>query len=150
MERASEKLVARAKAVQILKKLPVFKGLLEDEYFKVLSMCSSKSAPKGEVLFKQGDYGASMFILLCGEIDVYVAGVGTVHVMKAGDIVGEISLVRRTPRSASAVAREDCVLLQLYAEILHDVVAKYPRIGYIIMRNVASILAERLVQNNAN
>ncbi len=150
MERTSEKLAARAKAVHILKKLPVFKGLLEDEYFKVLSMCSSKSLPKGETLFKQGDYGASMFILLSGEVDINVEGVGTVHVMQAGEILGEISLVSRIPRTASAVTRSDCVLLQLYAEILHDLVGKYPRMGYVIMRNIAAILAERVVQKNQN
>ncbi|MDH5377954.1 MAG: hypothetical protein OEX00_06515, partial [Gammaproteobacteria bacterium] len=68
----SERIVVRSKAVQILKKLDVFTGLAEDEYFKVLGMCSSTEARQGETLFKQGDDGASMFILLTGEIQINV------------------------------------------------------------------------------
>lgn len=147
-QRVSEKVVARARAVQILRKMPVFDGLLEDEYFKVLGMCNSAAIRAGETLFKQGDEGKSMFILLSGEIKIEVEGVGTVHTMKAGEILGEISLVKRVKRTATAVASADSVLLQLYNEILHEVVQKFPRIGYIIMKNVAKILAERIVAQN--
>jgi len=139
---------ARAKAVKILKKMPVLAGLQDGEYQTVLAMCSSTVAKKGETLFNQGDDGSSMFILLSGEIDINVEGVGTVHVMKAGEILGEIGLVKRVARTAGAVIKEDCVLLQLYSEILHEVVKKQPRVGYIMMRNVARILADRLDQSN--
>lgn len=147
-QRVSEKVVARARAVQILRKITVLDGLLEDEYFKVLSMCNSAAIRAGETLFNQGDEGKSMYILLSGEIKINIEGVGTVHTMKAGEILGEISLVKRVKRTATAVASEDSVLLQLYNEILHEVVQKFPRIGYIIMKNVARILAERIVAQN--
>lgn len=146
--RVSEKVVARAKAVKILKKISVFDGLLEDEYFKVLAMCSSVSAKEGAVLFNEGDDGTSMFILLAGEINIDIDGVGTIHTMHGGEILGEISLVKQVPRTASANVSTNCVMLQLYAEIFHEIVKKHPRIGYTIMRNVARILADRLVQSN--
>jgi len=142
------KVAARAKAVKILKKIPVLQGLQDDEYKLVLAMCSSTAARKGDVLFNQGDDGSSMFILLSGEIDINVDGVGTVHVMKAGEILGEIGLVKSIPRTASAVMAQDSVLLQLYSEILHEMVKKHPRLGYVIMRNVAKILASRLSETN--
>ena len=148
VSKVSEKVIARAKAVQILKKIPVFNGLLEDEYFKVLGMCTSAAARAGEVLFEQGDAGKSMYILLSGEMKVDVKGVGTVHTMSNGEIVGEISLVKNIKRTASVIANTDCVLLQLYSEIFHEVVKKQPRVGYLIMRNIARILADRLVQTN--
>jgi len=147
-QKVAEKVVARSKAVQTLKKLPVFKGLLEDEYFKVLSMCSSTNALEGETLFKQGDDGSSMFILLAGEVEINVEGKGTVHVMKAGEILGEIGLVCSVKRTAGAVARTNAVLLQLYGKIFHEVVKKYPRLGYVIMHNIAEILAARLAGKN--
>ena len=142
------KLAARAKAVKILKKIPVFNGLQDLEYQRVLAMCSSTAVKEGETLFSQGDDGNSMFILLSGEIDIIVEGVGVVHTMKTGEILGEIGLVKKVPRTASAVIKQNCVLLQLYSETLHEVVKKHPRIGYIIMRNVAQILADRLSQSN--
>lgn len=148
MASVSGKVAARAKAVKILKKISAFDGLKDEEYSRVLAMCSSAAAKQGDVLFNQGDDGSSLYILLSGEININVEGVGTVHVMKTGEIVGEIGLVKRIPRTATAVVTKDSVLLQLYAEILHDVVKKYPQIGYVIMKNVAKILAERLSQTN--
>lgn len=148
MGSVSGQVAARAKAVKILKKMPVLSGLQDKEYQTVLAMCSSTVVRKDQKLFNQGDDGSSMFILLSGEIDIIVEGVGTVHVMKAGEIVGEIGLVKNISRTAGAVTTQDCVLLQLYSEILHQVVKKQPRIGYIIMRNVARILADRLDQSN--
>lgn len=147
-EKVSEKVMARAKAVPILKKLPVFEGLLEGELLKVLSMCSSANLDKGQTLFKQGDDGTSLYILLAGELDIIVEGSGVVHVMKPSEIVGEIGLVCQVQRTASAVARERAVLLHLYADIFHEVVKKHPRIGYVIMRNVAVILANRVMEHN--
>lgn len=142
------KMLAQAKAVQILAKLPVFAGLVADEHFKVLRMCSSKGMAAGEVVFKQGDDASSLFILLSGEVEINVEGKGTVHVMKAGEIMGEIGLVCKTTRSATAVTRNDVVMLELFADILHDVVKKSPQIGYVIMRNIAGILGNRVLSSN--
>ncbi|MEK6749173.1 MAG: cyclic nucleotide-binding domain-containing protein [Pseudomonadota bacterium] len=147
-DKVSEKLVARARAVQILKKLPVFSGLLEDEYFKILAMCTSTTVEAGEQLFRQGDDGSSMFTLLAGRVEILIEGKGVVHTMQAGEIIGEMGLVKKITRTATAVVKERSVLLQLYAEVLHDIVGKYPRIGYVVMRNVAGILAERVIAAN--
>ena len=143
-----EKKVARARAVKILQKLPVFNGLVDDEYLRVLDMCSSTSAKAGSTLFNQGDDGSSMYIILAGEVEVVVKGVGVVHTMTGGDILGEIGLVKSVERTASAVVKSDCVFLHMFANTLHDVLKKYPRIGYVMMRNIARILAGRLVDKN--
>ncbi len=145
----SARLVARARAVPILKKLPLFQGLLEDELLKVLGMCKATQLAAGETLFEQGDEGDSLYILLAGELEIVVAGKGVVHVMAPGEVVGEIGLVCGSfRRTAGARAREDCVLLHLFADIFHETVKKHPRLGYVIMRNVAHTLAQRLVEKN--
>lgn len=148
MSTSSSKLAAQAKAVKILKKIPVFHGLVDEEYQRVMSMCTSTMVKEGDQIFRQGDDGDSLYILLSGEIDINVNEVGTVHVMQAGEILGEIGLVKKIPRTANAVAKSSCVLLQLFSQTLHVVVKSHPQIGYIIMRNVARILADRLSDSN--
>jgi len=143
-----QKKLAQARAVQILAKLPVFLGLVQEEYYKVLRMCSSKSLLAGETVFNQGDDASSLFILLAGEIDINIEGKGTVHVMLAGEIMGEIGLVCKTTRSATAVTRNEVVMLELQAETLHEMVQKNPHIGYVIMRNIAGILGNRVLSHN--
>ncbi len=145
----SARLLARARAVPILKKLPLFQGLVEDELLKVLGMCKATQLAAGERLFEQGEAGASLYILLAGRMEIIVEGKGVVHVMGPGEVVGEIGLVcSRFRRTAAAQAVEDCVLLHLYADIFHETVKSYPRLGYVIMRNVAHTLARRLVERN--
>ena len=144
----SQKVLARAKAVPILRKLPVFEGLQEAELLKLMSACSSKAVEKGDEIFKQGEDGSSMYILLAGMVDIVVEGVGVVHIMKPGEILGEMGLVCKITRTASAVAKEKSVLLHLYADILHELVKKNPNIGYIMMKNIAGILAQRIIGSN--
>ncbi len=143
------RLIARAKAVKILKKIPLFQGLIEAEYHTVLAMSRSIIINKGDTLFRQGDDGDGMFVLLSGEVEIIIEDIGSIHVMQAGEVVGEIGLIKRVPRTASAIVIADCVLLRFRSGILHEVVKKQPRIGYIIMRNVARILADRLSQSNS-
>lgn len=147
-ERVSEKVIARAKAVNILKKLPVFQGLSEPEYYKVLAMCTSTVAKADETLVQQGDNGDSLFVLLSGEIEINVKNKGVVHTMRSGEILGEIGLVLSAPRTASAIIKKDSVLLHLKARTFHEVAQKHPHVGYVIMKNIASILAERLMNYN--
>ena len=148
MSEQSKKRAAKAKAIEILKKIPVFQGLADEEYLRVMAMCTSISIKENCKIFDQGDDGDSLYILLSGEVDINVEGVGSVHVMRAGEILGEIGLVKKVSRTASATTKSACIMLQLYSETLHNVVKKYPRIGYVIMRNVARILANRLSESN--
>ncbi len=148
MVTSSSKLSARAKAVQILQKMPVFHGLSEEEYRIVIRMCHSQQIKENERIFSQGDDGDSLYILLSGEIDIQVANIGSVHVMKSGEILGEVGLVKRVPRTASAVAKTRCVLLQIFAEEMHKVLRRHSSMGYLVMRNVARILADRLSDSN--
>ena len=71
---------------------------------------------KGEVIFYQGDDAQQMFDILSGSVGVYV-GYGTKNetkltVLKSGDFLGEMGLIERYPRSATAVAEENETALQ--------------------------------------
>src|SRR5882757_8842738 len=66
----------------------------------------------GEVLFKAGDPGDAMFILLEGALDILADG-HPVEQAKRGAIIGEMALIDQSPRSGTVVAREASVLAKL-------------------------------------
>ncbi|GAB4269675.1 MAG: hypothetical protein Kow0092_23820 [Deferrisomatales bacterium] len=138
----------KARAVAVLKKLPAFRGLADHEYFDVFEVCRSRFVHSGEILFREGDRAGSLFILLNGAMEILVEGRGLVHVMQAGEVLGEMGLVCDDVRTASAVARDSCMLLELDADRLHALMEQKPRIGYVIMGNLAAILAARLKKEN--
>lgn len=70
-----------------------------------------KNYGKGEIIFKEGDNGDSFFDVLKGSVGIYVnygqPDEKKLTEVKAGSILGEMSLIDAFPRSATAVALED-------------------------------------------
>ena len=63
----------------------------------------------GAKIFRQGDPGDYMYVVIEGEVDV-LAGGSYIRTLHPGDIFGEMSLIDAAPRSADTVAKTDCVL----------------------------------------
>eukprot|EP00121_Abeoforma_whisleri_P005968 Awhi_evm1s5418 len=64
------------------------------------------------VIFNEGDDGDSFYILLFGDLDVVIGG-NLINSISPGNFFGEIALVTDRPRTASIIAREECVLLSM-------------------------------------
>ncbi|WP_164017778.1 cyclic nucleotide-binding domain-containing protein [Pyxidicoccus trucidator] len=71
----------------------------------------------GEVVVKEGDPGTSMFVVLEGRVGVARESEGREPVVMeqlgAGEFFGELALLTGSPRTASIVALEDAVILEL-------------------------------------
>lgn len=136
-------------AIQNLKKLRVFEGLQDWEYEKIYGLCKAKFFHSGENIFNQGDEENSLYVLLSGEVEIVVDGVGVVHVISGNEVLGEMGLVCDAPRSASAVSKKPTMILRLESKELHELMRLNTRIGYVVMRNIAMALAERLNAQNS-
>jgi len=85
------------------------------------------SVPKGAVIFHQGDPGDSMFVIEKGRVQILLASEveeAPVAVLQAGDFFGELSLLSDAPRTATAQALDDSILLvvrrAVFAMMMHD------------------------------
>ena len=58
----------------------------------------------GDVLFKEGERGDAMFVLIEGTMDIIIGG-KVVENSQRGAIIGEMALFHQSPRGATAVAR---------------------------------------------
>ena len=72
---------------------------------------------KGQVVVKEGDPGTTMFVVLEGRVAVAREAEGRepviVEQLGAGEFFGELALLTGAPRTASVVALEDAVVLEL-------------------------------------
>lgn len=97
----------------------------------------------GDVIFKDGDSGASMFILLDGTVEITKV-IGESKVVLAslgkGSIFGEMAIINRKPRSATATATTRCVALAISRELFRNRLAEVPK----WMQAFFEIMAERL------
>ena len=97
----------------------------------------------GQSLFREGERGDDMFVLLDGCIDV-LAGGKVVDTAQSGALLGEMALIDRSPRSASAVARTDCKLAKIDLRRFHFLVQQTP----FFATHVMQVLAQRLRKMN--
>jgi CRP-like cAMP-binding protein len=75
---------------------------------------------KGEVIFRQGDPGNEMFVVAQGRVRLTIGTEGyekEVGVVGPGEFFGELSLLRDTPRTATAEALEDATLLAIGRDV---------------------------------
>jgi CRP-like cAMP-binding protein len=83
-----------------------------------LSAClRRRRCAKGQIIFAQGDPGTSLYVVEAGQVKVVLTSPDgkelVLNVFGSGDIFGEMALLDGEPRSADAVAQEDCLLLVL-------------------------------------
>jgi len=85
----------------------------------LLDQCQQKHYPKGEHLFSRGDDGSWVLLIQEGTVEISVTSLNgrksILALMEAGEILGEISLLDKQPRSADAVAKTD-----VYGLVIHS------------------------------
>ena len=103
------------------------------------------SIPAGKTIFEAGDIGDTMYVIIDGEIEINV-GTVTVEVAGPGSIVGEMALIDKSPRSATAKARTDCKVAPVDLRRFEFLVQNTPFFSIQVMQ----IMAERLRHTNAH
>jgi CRP/FNR family transcriptional regulator, cyclic AMP receptor protein len=132
---------------QLLLKLALFEGLVENELDLLLSRAMLDEYREGEFLMREDDESFYMFVILSGQVDIIKRAKGqqkTLVTLGPGKCLGEMSLIERCGRSASAVATTPCKLLRLNRDALNPM----PEIAAKIYRNIALILSRRLRRTN--
>jgi CRP/FNR family cyclic AMP-dependent transcriptional regulator len=93
----------------------------------------------GQAIFEEGQGGDQMYVVLEGEVDLFIRG-RPVETVGEGGVLGEMALLESAPRSASAVARSNCKLVPVTQKRFHLLVQHTPDFALQIMRVMASRL----------
>lgn len=93
----------------------------------------------GGVVFAAGDEADVLYVVREGEVAL-TSGDTTLEVLGEGGMFGEMALVDRTPRSATAVARTACEVVPVSRERFRAMVQETPFFAESVMR----VMADRL------
>jgi len=92
----------------------LFKGLPPDTAEHLSEVAERRQVPRGDIVFRQGEPGASMYVILRGKVRVTrPAGPGRENLLTLlgpGDLLGELTLFDPAPRKATATAITDVSL----------------------------------------
>jgi CRP-like cAMP-binding protein len=124
-------------------------GALSDDVLGVLSGMLTVVVPEiGEVIFREGDEGSAMYVVLAGEVEITKMsrnGVDArVAMLGPGDWFGEMSIVDIQPRSASVRAIAPARLVRISAGDLDSLYRHDVRSYAIVVLNLARELSRRL------
>jgi CRP/FNR family transcriptional regulator, cyclic AMP receptor protein len=97
------------------------------------------SVPAGEVIFQKGDQGDGMYLVREGSIALR-DGDRLFDTVEAPDLFGEMALIQHEPRSLTAVATTDVVLVEIPARHFWLLVHETPYFAQLVM----TVMAERL------
>ena len=101
---------------------------------------------KNMVIIQQGDDTNSMFMLIEGEMRVYVEDEEgkqlTVRILKPGNSFGEVALIGEFPRTASVVTLTDSVVAAFSREKYLSFLEQYPQISIALARNLANMVRD--------
>lgn len=101
---------------------------------------------KNIVIIREGDDTNTMFILIEGEMRVYVEDEQgkqlTLRILKSGDSFGEVALIGNFPRTASVMTITDCVVAAFPREKYLTFLEQHPEILLALARTLANMVRD--------
>ena len=140
--------------LEALRNTFIFQSLNKGELRVLKDSVHVRNFKAGESVFRQGELGIGMYIILTGAVEIFVnerpedvvnAKGAMVTRLTKGDFLGELSLVENNGRrTATAVATEDSTLIGFFKPDLVELIERQPSTGIKITMRLAEILGRRL------
>ena len=137
------------KIVKVVQKIPIFKGLDQDEIVAILKICTSVPIAEGQTIYVKGEQSDDMLILLKGELTVIGDSGEKLAVIQSGGSVGEMGLFTGRTRSARITSYEDSVGIVIKKTDLLEVLRRHTPMYMKLLRNLVTLLSNRLVETGA-
>ena len=116
---------------------PLFRDFSVDEMVAVIAGLKLLGFERGDVILREGDPGASLFMLTSGRVRAFKREPTTERQKPLGDLeegafFGELSILTGRPRTASVVALSRCELLELDRATLDGITQAHPRVWDVL------------------
>jgi CRP-like cAMP-binding protein len=122
----------------------------------LMSVADILSYDEGDTILNEGeDDGGALYTVVKGSvlitkiIDAETKRAKALATLNAGEFFGEMSLFDNSPRSASVIAREDCVVIRIGKSDYLDLVLNHVDVAAQLLFSVIQVLSERLRAMNS-
>jgi CRP/FNR family transcriptional regulator, cyclic AMP receptor protein len=129
-----------------LRRHPIFSRLTETELERLLEdeVSEERECPQQSVILREGEWGDSIFLIGSGSVQIVLLGKDgqeiILAILRNGEVFGEMGLFQDKPRSATVIAKEPCILLEIKGEEFLKLAHTYPDIELTMLLT----LSERL------
>lgn len=135
-----------------LRASPLCRLLSAAEVETIAAIAQTRWVAAGKELFREGDPGDGVYLVLSGEIDVVKrasAGERSLATLGAGAVLGEMALLTADARSATGRALADTNLLHLPAARFRALLEQGSPAALKVIARLSEVVAQRLAATNA-
>lgn len=133
--------------ILLLRDVSLFANLSPDDLKQIAEIAREGWYQDGDVIFREGDVGQELFIIVAGAMRVVknVDGADKVLALRvAGDFVGEMAIIDASPRFATVSVVGETRTLMIDDEAFKSVLRDRPEVPLAVMR----VLSQRLRENS--
>ena len=134
-------MISTVEKVLFLKSIDLFSQIPGEELSQIALITDEVGFDTGDEIFREGEPGATLYFIIEGKVRIHSEGVGEdLAVLSERAVFGEMALLDSEPRSASATANTDVVLLKIERDDFNEILAEKPEIA----QGIIKVLTRRL------
>lgn len=137
----------------ILENVDIFQGQTREHLDLIAAEMKTRVHRTGDMLFREGDSGDELFIIISGAVAVFITNDEDQEVILSelgqGSYFGEMSIIEEAPRSASCRVIEDGEFMILHSADFFRIRRTLPEPAAKILNNMLSIIVGRLMNTGA-
>jgi HEAT repeat protein len=127
-----------------LQNVELFDRVSSEDLVSVAQLCQEVHFEPGEQIITAGDIGDCLYVIVAGEVEVELAGTETGITRISEDIIGEMAIISRNPRSANCIAESSVTALSIGYEDFWALMEDKPALALGVMK----VLTQRLDRLN--
>ena len=113
--------------VLFLKATDLFAGISDEDLVAVAQIAVARGIPAQHPVFAAGDLGDSLYVVVRGQVRIHI-GERQLVVLKERQHFGELAVIDPQPRSASATALDDTLLLEIGRAPFMELLERSPEV----------------------
>ncbi|MBU0553042.1 Stp1/IreP family PP2C-type Ser/Thr phosphatase [Myxococcota bacterium] len=129
--------------ISTIRKMPLFQHLSNPEQMAILNLCELRAVEEGGVVFNEGEVGEELFLILSGAVEMVHKDVRLAQ-FKAGAHFGEMAIMNKSARSATARATTETRLIVVGRRPLFALMRREPSLAVKILWTFVAVLSTRL------
>ena len=131
--------------ILFLRRVSLFSRMTTEQLARLAGAAPETVYPASSRIISEGEHGDRLFLIVDGEVLIH-RGETRLATLKSEDYFGEMSIIDDEPRSASATAISDCLVLHLGRQDFKDILAVNADVAWAVIRT----LSQRLRDTTSN
>lgn len=134
--------------IEIIKNNFLFKNIPVSYFPHIIKYFEKLDITEDNKLFEEGDRGDYLYLIGKGKVSIIInienIGQEGIAVLTKNEFFGEMSILDGGRRSATAIARNDTILLRINRDSFQQLIKKEADYATVILRNLVEKISKRI------